>query len=90
VPSAARGYADRPVLRSRYVATDDPAFVLAAVENARQGVIDAGSATSVTGNAGLRATAEKIRAHNKATSQKLEQLAAVKGWPDGCVHRPIQ
>jgi len=69
-----------PYFDSKYVATDDPAFVLAAVENARQGVIDAGSAVSATGNAELRATAEMIRAQNEATSRKLEQVAAAKGW----------
>ena len=69
-----------PYFDEKYVATDDPAFVLTAVENARQGVIDAGSAASATDNAELRAAAEKIRAQNEATSRKLEQVAAAKGW----------
>ena len=63
-----------------YVATDDPAFVLTALENARQGVIDARGAEGGLGNAELRAAAEKIRKQNETTSQKLEELAKAKGW----------
>ena len=63
-----------------YVATDDPAFVLAAVENARQGVIDARGAEGALANPDLRAAAEKIRSQNETTSRKLEDLAKTKGW----------
>jgi hypothetical protein len=63
-----------------YVATDDPAFVLTALENARQGVIDARGAEGGLGNAELRAAAEKIRRQNETTSRKLEDLAKAKGW----------
>ena len=63
-----------------YVATDDPAFVLAAVENARQGVIDASGAAAGLGNDELRAAAEKIRKQNETTSRKLEEVAKAKGW----------
>lgn len=63
-----------------YVATDDPAFMLAAVENARQGVIDARGAESGLSDESLRDAAEKIRGQNEATSRKLEELAKAKGW----------
>jgi len=78
--SSREGTPTDPYFDREYVATDDPAFVLAAVESARQGVIDASSAASATDNAGLRAAAEKIRAQNEATSRKLEQVAVAKGW----------
>jgi predicted outer membrane protein len=63
-----------------YVAVDDPAFVLAAVENARQGVMDARGAESGLESAELRAAAQQIRRQNEATSKKLEQMATRKGW----------
>jgi predicted outer membrane protein len=63
-----------------YVAIDDPAFVLAAVENARQGVMDARGAESGLDKAELRAAAEQIRRQNESTSRKLEQVANAKGW----------
>ena len=63
-----------------YVATDDPAFMLAAVENARQGVIDARSAASGLGSAELRAAAQKIGEQNEATRESWRQLASAKGW----------
>jgi hypothetical protein len=63
-----------------YIATDDPAFVLTAVENARQGVIDARGAEGALANSELRAAAETIRRQNETTSRKLEELARAKGW----------
>jgi|SRR5688572_4012465 predicted outer membrane protein len=78
--SSREGEATDPYFDREYVATDDPAFVLSAVENARQGVIDARSAAAATGNPELRAAAEKIGAQNEATSRKLEKVASVKGW----------
>jgi predicted outer membrane protein len=63
-----------------YVAVDDPAFVLAAVENARQGVMDARGAESGLENAELRAAAERIRRQNETTSKRLEQVASARGW----------
>jgi predicted outer membrane protein len=69
-----------PLFDRAHVATDDPAFVLAAVESARQGVVDAGNAAGELGSAELRAAAEKIHAQNEATTRRLEQLAGVKGW----------
>lgn len=78
--SSRTGEATDPYFDREYVATDDPAFVLAAVENARQGLVDARSAVATTGNPELRAAAEKIGAQNEATSRKLEKVAAAKGW----------
>src|SRR5690349_16928367 len=55
---------DRPV-----TATDDPAFVLTAVENARQGVMDARAAESGLSTPELRAAAAKI---GRQQAQTLE------------------
>jgi predicted outer membrane protein len=69
-----------PWFDREHVATDDPAFVLAAIESARQGVVDARNAASELGSAELRVAAEKIHEQNAATTRKLEQLAGAKGW----------
>jgi hypothetical protein len=69
-----------PWFDRNYVATDDPAFILAAVENARQGAVDAQAAAKSLGKPGLVAAAQKIGEQNAATSRKLEQLANSKGW----------
>lgn len=63
-----------------HVATDDPAFVLAAIESARQGVVDARNASSELASAELRAAANEIHAQNSTTTRRLEQLADAKGW----------
>lgn len=60
--------------------TDDPAFVLTAVENARQGVIDARAAESGLPTPELRSAAAKIGQQQEATLGKLEALAQKKGW----------
>jgi predicted outer membrane protein len=62
------------------VATDDPAFVLAAVESSRQGIIDARDAAGSLRNPELRAAAQKIGAQNEATAHRLENVAGLKGW----------
>jgi len=69
-----------PWFQRNYVATDDPAFILSAVENARQGALDARSAESYLADPKLRAAAQKIGAQNEATGHKLEKLASTKGW----------
>ena len=66
---------DRP-----HVATDDPAFILSAVESARQGALDARRAADQLGRPELRAAAEKIGAQNQATTRGLEKIAQAKGW----------
>lgn len=63
-----------------FVATDDPAFVLTAVESVRQGVFDARGAEARLDKAELRAAAEQIRRQNESTAKKLETLATTKGW----------
>jgi len=69
-----------PLFNHAFVATDDPAFILSAVENSRQGVVDARSATQQLDSAELRAAAQKIGAQNRETTQRLEKLANAKGW----------
>ncbi|HET9472256.1 MAG TPA: DUF4142 domain-containing protein [Steroidobacteraceae bacterium] len=69
-----------PLFDRKHVATDDPAFVLAAIESARQGVVDSRNAASELGSAELRVAAEKIHAQNATMTRKLEQLADAKGW----------
>ncbi|HEX6636874.1 MAG TPA: DUF4142 domain-containing protein [Steroidobacteraceae bacterium] len=61
-------------------ATDDPAFVLTAIESARQGVMDARAAESGLPTPELRAAAAKIGRQQQATLEKLEGLAQDKGW----------
>ena len=69
-----------PYFDREHVATDDPAFILQAVENTRQGVLDARSAARSLSNPRLREVAEKIGAQNQATNQRLEKVAQRKGW----------
>jgi hypothetical protein len=63
-----------------FVATDDPAFILSAVENVRQGAADARSSAGVLDRPELVAVAQKIGEQNEATAKKLEKLAQTKGW----------
>jgi hypothetical protein len=63
-----------------HVATDDPAFILAAVESARQGVIDSREAANRLDKPELRSAAQKITEQNEATTRQLEKLAGNKGW----------
>jgi hypothetical protein len=69
-----------PLFDKRYVATDDPAFILTAVESSRQAVLDARTATEDLVPQHLRDAAVKIGKQNDATNQKLEALAKSKGW----------
>jgi uncharacterized protein (DUF305 family) len=69
-----------PWFDRKFVATDDPAFILAAVENVRQGALDAESAARSLDKPELVAVAQKIGAQNTETSRKLEKIAATKGW----------
>jgi len=74
-----------PLFDQQHIATDDPAFVLAAIETSRQGVVDARNAQKLLRNARLRDAAAKIGRQNEATRVRLEQLANARGWrvPDG-------
>jgi hypothetical protein len=69
-----------PLFDRQLIATDDPAFVLAAIESSRQGVIDARSAQKVLRNDKLREAAGKIGRQYETTQARLEALAAAKGW----------
>jgi predicted outer membrane protein len=69
-----------PLFDRPHVATDDPAFILQAVENTRQGILDARIAAHGLDNPELRALAEKIGAQNEATNRRLEEVAHSKGW----------
>jgi hypothetical protein len=73
----------------KHIATDDPAFVLTAIESTRQGIIDARTAEKLVRNAGIRDAAAKIERQNEATRVRLEALATAKGWrvPDGNPNR---
>ncbi|HEV8443004.1 MAG TPA: DUF4142 domain-containing protein [Steroidobacteraceae bacterium] len=69
-----------PLFDREHVATDDPAFILQAVENTRQGMLDARNAARDLSDPKLREAAEKIGAQNAATNQRLEKVARAKGW----------
>lgn len=68
-----------PWFNRAYVATDDPAFVLTAVESGRQGIADA-RALGADATPVLRDAATRIEEHGRATNEKLEALARRKGW----------
>jgi uncharacterized protein (DUF305 family) len=74
-----------PLYDKPQAATDDAAFVLSAVENVRQGVIDARAAESGLSTPELRAAAAKIGKQQQRTLATLEALARKKGWrlPEG-------
>ena len=69
-----------PLFDRGFVATDDPAFILSAVENVRQGSLDAERAARSLDKPELVAAAQKIGQQNDATSQRLQKLATAKGW----------
>ena len=69
-----------PWFDREFVATDDPAFILSAVESARQGALDARRAADSLGRPDLRSAAEKIGAQNDTTRRRLEKVAQAKGW----------
>lgn len=69
-----------PLFDREYVATDDPAFMLLAIENVRQGIIDARTAQQVLRDARLVSAAEKIRRQHETAYQRLEAVAKGKGW----------
>jgi hypothetical protein len=69
-----------PYFDRQHVATDDAAFILQAVENTRQAMIDARTAARSLPSQQLREVAEKIGAQNEATNQRLEKVAQRKGW----------
>ena len=81
VKQAAARTVTRPILTSiaGHVATDDPAFILQAVENTRQGNARCARRCAQLDNPQLREAAQKIGAQNKATNQRLEEGRAAQG-----------
>lgn len=69
-----------PLFDGKHVATDDPAFMLAAIESSRQGVVDADSVAQKFRKPGVRDAAQRIRHQNEVTAKKLESIATKKGW----------
>lgn len=69
-----------PLFDRALVATDDPAFVAAALENSRQGVAEAQTARDMLKHPKLLEVAAKIGDTNTATTEKLEAIAKRKGW----------
>ena len=79
-PSPRQGEPTDPLFDRSHGATDDAAFILGAVESARQGAIDARTAAGGLENPELRAAAALIQKQNEATAKQLESLASRKGW----------
>ncbi len=69
-----------PLFDKPLTATDDPAFVLAAVESTRQGIMDARAGASGLPTPEQRAAASKIAQHQQRTLERLEAVARKKGW----------
>jgi hypothetical protein len=84
-PPAEQAQPTDPLFDRAHEATDDAAFVLNAVENARQGVADARAAESGLAAPALRSAAATIGKQQQSTLQKLEALAKARGWrlPEG-------
>lgn len=74
-----------PLFDRALVATDDSSFILAAVENSRQGLEEAHAAREILKPLPLRAAAAQIGEINSRTTRDLEVLAKRKGWrlPEG-------
>ena len=74
-----------PLFDRAMVATDDSSFILAAVENSRQGLAEARTARELIQQRPLREAAAQIGEINSKTTRDLEALAKRKGWrlPEG-------
>lgn len=74
-----------PLFDKPLTATDDPAFVLLAVESTRQAVADARAGKAGLATPEHRVAAEKIERQQNQTLARLESLAKQKGWrlPEG-------
>jgi len=69
-----------PLFDKPLIASDEPAFVRAAIEAARQGEFDARGASETLRSPALREAASRIEQQNESTRAKLESLAKRKGW----------
>ena len=78
--AARAGTPTDPLFDRAYVATDDRAFILAAVENTRQGLLDARAAGEDLQPKPLRDAASKIEEQTAATNRALVAIAQRKGW----------
>jgi hypothetical protein len=78
-PAAREGERTDPWFNRSYVATDDPAFVLTAVESGRQGIAEA-RVLGADAPPELRDAAARIERHARATTEKIEAIAKRKGW----------
>jgi hypothetical protein len=74
------GLPSDPLFDKPLTATDDAAFVRAAVESGRQGVVDARAAESALSTPELRAAAARIGRQQERTLEEFEALASRKGW----------
>ena len=74
-----------PLFDRALIATDDPAFVAAAIENSRQGMAEASAAREILQQPKLKEVARKIGATSESTTRSLEAIAKRKGWrlPEG-------
>ena len=74
-----------PLFDRALIATDDSSFILAALENSRQGLAEARAARELLKRKPLLDAAAQIGEINDKTTRDLEQLAKRKGWrlPEG-------
>jgi hypothetical protein len=75
----ARATAD-PLFDNERVGTDPQAFVLSAIEAARQGEVDADIAAAAMSTPALREAATRIGRQNEVTRTRLAEIADRKGW----------
>jgi hypothetical protein len=68
-----------PWFDKQFVATDDPAFIITAVDSGRQGIADA-QALGAAAAGELVAAARTLESQSRETTRKLESLAGRKGW----------
>jgi uncharacterized protein DUF4142 len=76
----AKGTPTDPLFDRELVATDDPSFILSAIEDSRQAALDARAVEKTLPAGPLRDTATAIGTQNESTTRKLESLAQRKGW----------
>ncbi|HTU66057.1 MAG TPA: DUF4142 domain-containing protein [Steroidobacteraceae bacterium] len=76
----AQGTPTDPLFDRKLVATDDPTFILNALEISRQSAFDARGAAKDFGAGPVHDTATAIATQSEDTTRKLEALAKRKGW----------
>lgn len=79
-PTQEEGLPSDPLFDKPLTAQDDQAFVLAMVENLRQGLLDARAGASGLSTPALRAAAARIARQQEATLESLERVARQRGW----------